>query len=286
MNPFDLPGPQFLEFYLVLGIVVLAAFRWALRRTESGEPPALPLNDPYQIAYLRGGAAETARVAVMSLIDRGLLEVTGNQLERRATPWLSSFPPIERVILERCALPAQATAVLSDARIVAACEAYHARLEELRLLPDPAAKARRWSWFAIAATILLGIGAIKIVVALGRGRTNVELLVIFMVVGLVLLAGIAVRRRTGLGDAMLADLSRLFGALRRRAASLDRGTMTSDAMLVAAVFGLAALPVSAFPEVRRIYAQAASGGGDGGSGSSCGSGCGGGGGGGCGGCGS
>jgi hypothetical protein len=53
-------------------------------------------------------------------------------------------------------------------------------------------------------------------------------------------------------------------------------------MLLAAVFGLAALPVSAFPEVKRIYAQAASGsGGD--SGSSCG--CGGGGGG-CGGCGS
>jgi uncharacterized protein (TIGR04222 family) len=285
MNPFDLPGPQFLEFYLVLGIVVVIAFRWGLRRAEIGDRPELPLNDPYQIAFLRGGTAEAARIAVMSLIDRGLLEVTGNELERRGAPWLSSFQPIERAILERCAHPAPATAVLGDAGVAAACEAYRERLEELRLLPDAAATARRWSWFAVAAALLLGIGAIKIVVALERGRINVELLVILMVVGLAVLAGMAVRRRTGLGDAMLADLNRLFRALRGRAASIARGAMTSDAMLLAAVFGLAALPISAFPEVRRIYAQAASGGADGGSGSSCGSGCGGDGGG-CGGCGS
>src|SRR5258708_14714840 len=101
MNPFDLTGPKFLEFYLALAVIVLVAFRWGLRRAESGEPPELPLHDPYQIAYLRGGAAETARIAVMSLIDRRLLEVTGNEIERRATPWLSSLPPIERAILER-----------------------------------------------------------------------------------------------------------------------------------------------------------------------------------------
>jgi uncharacterized protein (TIGR04222 family) len=285
MNPLDLRGPQFLEFYLALAVIVLVAFRWGLRRAESGEPPELPLDDPYQIAFLRGGTAEAARIAVMSLIDRGLLEVTGNEVERRGAPWLSSFQPIERAILERCAQPAPATAVLSDARVAAACETYRARLEELRLLPDAAAKGRRWSWFAIAAAILLGVGASKIIVALERGRTNLEFLVILMAVGLALLAGLAVRRRTGLGDAMLADLNRLFRALRGRAASIARGTMTSDAMLLAAVFGLAALPVSAFPEVKRIYAQAAGSGADGGSGSSCGSGCGGGGGG-CGGCGS
>jgi uncharacterized protein (TIGR04222 family) len=285
MNPFDLPGPQFLVFYAVLGIVVVVAFRWALRRAEGGELPELPLNDPYQIAFLRGGTAEAARIAVMSLIDRGLLEVTGNELERRRATGFASFQPIERAILERYAHPAPATAVLSDASVAAACETYHTQLAELRLLPDAAAKARRWSWVVVAAAILLGVGAVKIVVALGRGRTNVEFLVILMVVGLVLLGGAVMRRRTGLGDAMLADLNRLFRALRGRAASIARGSMTSDAMLLAAVFGLSALPVSAFPEVRRVYAQAASGGGGDGGGSSCGSGCGGGGGG-CGGCGS
>ena len=65
------------------GRLVVIAFRLALRRIESGQRPELPLNDPYQIAFLLGGAAQAARIAVMSLIDRGLLEVTGIEIERR-----------------------------------------------------------------------------------------------------------------------------------------------------------------------------------------------------------
>jgi uncharacterized protein (TIGR04222 family) len=73
------------------------AFRLALRRIESGQRPELPLNDPYHIAFLRGGAAQAARIAVMSLIDRGLLEVTGIEIERRSEkssgwPWCLGGP--------------------------------------------------------------------------------------------------------------------------------------------------------------------------------------------------
>jgi hypothetical protein len=107
----------------------------------------------------------------------------------------------------------------------------------------------------------------------------------------------AQRRRTALGDAVLKDLQGLFGRLRRRVAPAGEGGLTSDTMLLAAVFGLSALPSDGFYEVRRVFAKSVKSGGSN-CGSSCGSsygssgcgssGCGGGGGGGggCGGCGS
>ena len=108
-------------------------------------------------------------------------------------------------------------------------------------------------------------------------------LVVLTAIGLWVVWLLVRRRRTHLGNRMLKDLQRLFRALRQRAATIRAGAMTSDAMLLAAVFGISALPATGFADFLRVYKKAASSGG--GCGSSCGSGCGGGGGGGCGGCG-
>jgi uncharacterized protein (TIGR04222 family) len=83
LNPFDLRGPEFLVFYLILsaGTLVLV---WMFRRwKELGEDGSAAsaakevAQDPYQVAYLRGGRDEVVRVAVVSLIERGLLEARG-----------------------------------------------------------------------------------------------------------------------------------------------------------------------------------------------------------------
>ena len=66
MNPFDLPGPQFLLFYLGLSAAVIVALVVARKFAESSAAPKLDLSDPYLIAYLRGGDAETLRVAAVS----------------------------------------------------------------------------------------------------------------------------------------------------------------------------------------------------------------------------
>jgi uncharacterized protein (TIGR04222 family) len=151
-------------------------------------------------------------------------------------------------------------------------------------MPDAARRAQRYRWFAVAAALLLGIALGKIVIAFGRGRHNVEFLIILAVIALGVVWFLVRRPRTHLGNRMLKDLQRLFKALRQRAATIRPGAMTSDAMLLAAVFGISALPAAGFADFLRVYKKAASSGG--GCGSSCGSGCGGGGGGGCGGCGS
>ena len=233
------------------------------------------MSDPYQIAWLRGGTPEAARI---------LLVVSGDNLVNLSTAPSVVREPIEQAILARCAQSGTpATAVLGEPGVERACASYRARLERLQLMPDAAMRAQRYRWFAVVLAILLGIALGKIVVAFGRGRCNVEFLIILTAMGLGVVWFLVRRRRNHLGNRMLKDLQRLFRALRQRAATIRPGAMTSDAMFLAAMFGISALPATGFPDFLRVYKKAASSGG--GCGSSCGSGCGGGGGGGCGGCG-
>jgi hypothetical protein len=71
VNPLDLSGPEFLLFYLVMGAFLLIAVAVLRRFGEPDSLLAVSLNDPYQIAYLRGGANEVLRLATVGLIDRG-----------------------------------------------------------------------------------------------------------------------------------------------------------------------------------------------------------------------
>jgi Protein of unknown function (DUF692) len=77
MNPFDLSGQSFLIFYIGVALIVIITLKLVIDEAEGGVPRALPLSDPYQIAWLRGGTPEAARIAVLSLTDRGLLAVSG-----------------------------------------------------------------------------------------------------------------------------------------------------------------------------------------------------------------
>jgi uncharacterized protein (TIGR04222 family) len=285
MNPFDLGGPQFLVFYIGVAVVVVVAVKLAIDSAENGPPPALPLGDPYQIAWLRGGTPEAARIAVLSLVDRSLLAVDLDDLVVLNPVRHFVHKPIESAILACCAgSRTAATAVLDDPGVEQACASYQTQLERMRLTPDAALLQRRYSWFTFGAVTLLGIALIKIAVAIDRGRYNIVFLVILAVIALWAAWRFVRRRRTSLGNRMLKDLRRLLHALRQRAASIRPGAMTSDAMLLAAVFGLSALPSTGFADLLRVYKKSASTGS--GCGSSCGSGCGGGDGGGCGGCGS
>jgi uncharacterized protein (TIGR04222 family) len=282
MNPFDLSGPSFLVFYICVALIVVIALKLVIDGAEGGAPPALPLSDPYQIAWLRGGTPEAARIAVLSLTDRGLLAVSGDNLVNSSHAQPVVREPIESAILARCRpFGTAATAVLGDPGVERACAPYRARLDRLQLMPDAAMRAQRYRGFTIASAILFGIALGKIVIAFGRNRYNVGFLLILTAIALGLVWLLVHRPRTHLGNRMLKDLKRLFRALRQRAATIRAGAMTSDAMLLAAVFGISALPATGFADFLRVYKKAASSGG--GCGSSCGSGCGGGGGGGCGG---
>jgi uncharacterized protein (TIGR04222 family) len=290
-NPFDLPGPQFLLFYGVLGVAVTIVAVVLRRGWERPDLPARPLSDYLEIAFLRGGAAEATLVAILTLVDRGVLALSGDdsvvvgdsEAARRLTR------PSERAIAERATSASTVSTLAGHAGVVHAVTAEcEPELVRRGLLPTRTQRGARHRLWLIAAAILIVVAGTKIAVALSRGRTNVWFLVVLTILFLLATLMACHPRWTPAGKTLVKDMRTLFAGLKERAASPQPPRGGSDLALLAAVFGVSAvLPI--YPDARKLFPQASASD-DGGSassgcGSSCGSSCGGGGGG-CGGCGS
>ena len=291
LNPFDLSGPDFLIFYGLLGILVLGGLFVAGWLSESGTVPRVDYSDPYLLAYLRGGEREVIRVATVSLTDRGLVKVYDDRLSVANEAALNLVRrPIERAILQRLTIATDFATLIESPTVRAACKEYQDKLQQLRLLPDEKLSGARLNRLLIALAILLGVAAVKVIVATMRGRQNIWFLILMAVAFSYIAVRIYNPFRTTLGDALLTDLKTLFTPLKNRASMINPGGATAEAALLMAVFGVNALPLDRFPiitlfrEKRRADGTSCSTTSCGSTGSSCSGGsCGGGGG--CGGCG-
>jgi uncharacterized protein (TIGR04222 family) len=286
-NPLDLTGPNFLVFYLILGLAGLAWLVFSRRRDENaGVHPKVELSDPYLIAYLRGGTNEAARVASVSLIERGLLVVEDDATLHTKLHVQGLQPRIEQEIVDLFRTPKPATDLFTDPAVHEVCEPYDQDLKRLGLLPDAATIAARRRRLIPVLAILLALAVAKIYVGLTRHRP-IGLLLVVTIVFILLSLNLYNPRHTGRGSALIEDLRRLFSRLKERAGTLRPGAYPSETALLVAVFGLGALPKEKFPWARQVFPKASRGSSTGsGCGSGCGSACGGGGcGGGCGGCG-
>jgi uncharacterized protein (TIGR04222 family) len=295
MNPFDLRGPEFLFFYFLLSGFVILGVSWLREVIERGPTPQVSLDDPYLFAYLRGGANELLRAAIIVLLDRGWLIAEGDQVHRRGDiePHPEQ-PEVEQEVLSFFYAPHAAYEALKSSIPGAAAFAYEKRAVELDLMPDEHVKGRRYTMCGAAMCALLGVSFVKIAVALARGRTNLLFLIVLTVVGQIVLWQVAVNGPTAKGRALLRNLRVLFSDLKGRRPFLRPGAGTKEIAWLVGVFGVGALPGDGFPDVKTLFPQSSSTGNLGGSGVGCGAasscgggGCGGGGcGGGCGGCGS
>jgi uncharacterized protein (TIGR04222 family) len=191
VNPFDLRGPEFLVFYCFLSLLVIAGVVLLRRLSEDRDTGKPPIDDPYFVAFLRGGESEAIRVAALSLIDRGLLALKSSgasvfspgsadsRLELTDPAALETVKrPIERCILEAFQTSQPVHPMLDSLEGSTACFDYAINLEKFGLLPDEEVRKARLRRVAIAMGILLGVAAVKILIALSRGRTNILFLVI------------------------------------------------------------------------------------------------------------
>ncbi|MBL0124460.1 MAG: TIGR04222 domain-containing membrane protein [Betaproteobacteria bacterium] len=284
MNPFQLTGFSFLGFYIVLGVVVFWGLRMWFRHLETADAaPQQNMTDPYLIAHLRAGANEALRVATVALLDRGLLTAVGETLTTKDGNAVGVVQrPIEKAILQRYRTPGEGHDIFKDSAAKSACASYDRVLKNQRMIADGGTYAKRFVPVAVALGVLITVTWTKVTIAFSQGRHNVGFLIALTILFTIIAMVVWFRRRTALGDAMLTDLRSLFARLKGRAKSMRAGGQTNEAALLAAVFGLSALPAANFPFMEKLYPAKSS---DGSgcsssscsSGSSCGGGCGGGG---------
>lgn len=284
MNPFQLTGFSFLGFYLALGIAVFFGLRAWFRHIETADtPPQQNMTDPYLIAHLRAGANEALRVATVALLDRGLLKSNGETLSTKNGNAVGmANRAIEKAILQRYRHSGEGHDIFKDPSAISACQAYETILRNQRMIADRSTYAKRFMPVTIALGLLIGVTWTKVTIAFSQGRHNVGFLIALTILFGITALVLWFRRRTALGDAMLADLRSLFSRLKGRAKTLRAGGQTNEAALLAAVFGLSALPAANFPFLEKLYPAKSSDGSSCGSsscssGSSCSGGCGGGG---------
>jgi len=272
MNPFHLTGFSFLAFYLATGVLITWGLRYAIRRSETrAPPPAQNMTDPYLIAHLRGGEKEALRVVTVALLDRGLLVAEGDKVRAvngQAVELVRR--PIEKAVLRCFRSAGDAIGVFKDEATGKACNDYAKVLADQGMVADAGVYASRLLPTMIALSALVAIAAVKIQIALSQGRHNIGFLIVLAILFGIVTVVIWRKRLTGRGEAMLADLRDLFARLKGRARTMRAGGQTNEATMLAAVFGLAALPAANFPFLERLYpAKSGDGGGGCGSSSSC-----------------
>jgi uncharacterized protein (TIGR04222 family) len=264
LNPFDLRGPEFLLFYGVLAVCSFAYLWRARRERESGSGSSVAAlatelaQDPYQVAFLRGGRAETLRVAVISLLERGLLKAKGDRIQTAKSNAVElARKPLDKAILTKFETEDTARSLYTDTIIKDEADVIGDDLKDKKLLPDAGAKAKRNRDALTALAILWGVAGIKILVAFSRGRHNVLFLILIAVVAAGILLAMANRPRTVLGNQVSERLKLVFARLRDRRETLQFHQTSSELAFLAAAFGMAALPVSASIVVSPLRLQPA-----------------------------
>jgi uncharacterized protein (TIGR04222 family) len=289
MNPFDWTGGPFLVFYLFLGAVALVLLFVRRRDREGGTPPSL--QDPYLIAYLRGGVNEVVRVATISLVEARILDVKNdNELVLAGDPHRIA-DPIQRALAEWYRGAGKASQVFRSLppAVQAAEPHWRAQLEQMDLLAGPDRRQQRASEAWIAGLALGAVAALKIFIALSWGHHNILFLIMLFAAFAAVLAVSTRSRHTAKGKRLVRDLQSMFSGLQQPRGSHSVSPM--EVAMLAAVFGVPAMAGLGYDYTRKLYPQATSsasgcgsysgcgssdssgGGGDGGS--SCGSGCGG-----------
>jgi hypothetical protein len=209
-----------LLFYAIaIGAVIVACYKSvrSADRTRHAEPPEIPARlDPYELAYLRGGETEVTRIAIMSLLQRGLLQITESrdwsstelairkEVDRGRKPEPGELSPIEACIMKWTGFPATGRQIYQPADtpyktvstlfwhgatgrhayqpggvpnlIRSACDRYQDNLATNMLLAPPEMK-QLGSWlWWIGSALIFGLGGYLLAVALAKGEPIVAVI--------------------------------------------------------------------------------------------------------------
>lgn len=296
LNPFDLPGPQFLMLYVAL-LIAACFLAWRIRKNllrsdKELYEQAITL-DAYEAAYLRGGAELAADTALATLVQTKALQFSAasNKLSTVAGG-RPGIHPLEQAIFQT--VRSGAASDIKDVRSIAKedAERLSARLRQLGLVPTTEHAERVARVPAYIPWAVLAFGAVKLVIGYWRNRPITFLFILCLITWLIARGFRRSRpERTLLGDRVLKQIKEQNAALEHTAKWKPEMLAAGDVSLALALFGIEAVVFAddtwrglrdAMMPPRPAYDSSSSSSSSCGS-SSCSSGCGGGGG--CGGCG-
>jgi uncharacterized protein (TIGR04222 family) len=289
LGPLDFRGPEFLVLY---GLLWLACFvGTVIHRSMQTD---VSVNDdreltPEEVACLAHGPLPAIRATVAGMLKGGELKfdppagATSSTTDVRLRSVTTDTPlagTIAAAIREACSQDARSlAAVEGDAGVLAAVERVRGRLQADGWLLDEDRLSTLRTLPVSAFSCLLFLGLVKIAIGLERHKP-VEFLVVASIAPIVSMIWAALPPRQSLAARQLVTTLR--AQHRERQAE-----SAPDLVLLAGLFGAAALTGAELSRYRQVWRSRAAEGGGGGCGSGCGvgdSGCGGdGGGGGCGG---
>ncbi|WP_036287282.1 TIGR04222 domain-containing membrane protein, partial [Methylocystis sp. ATCC 49242] len=187
---FNLSGPEFLNFFGVVVIAVLATTFLVIHfadRTGRRPPPPVPQTpDAMEVAYLQGGVNQVIRTLVYDLDERGFV-VLGPEsriVPTGAAPQSGDMNALELRVLEAVRNGPTAQELLEDRSLRNALEQQlqpvRDRLAADDLLQPPSVKVWRRRLEIIGAILIVAVAGVKLQMAFAEGQ-NVSYLLFLMV---------------------------------------------------------------------------------------------------------
>lgn len=292
MNPFtELTGSQFLGFYAVVAGIVLAVswwWKWASDPTAGEAVPPVPQEvDPYELAYLRGGENELARVVIVNLTDRGYLrrfKEDGGELQIHQMdelPPLDDLNELEQSVFDWFVHPMGAEEIFSKQQLPSTLQSHcltsMEQFYEAHLLKPDELKAAEWKIGVVVGVVLGGVGVPRLLIGWWHDQPSLFLFLMMAV-------AVNILGRICGGDRLSRCGQEYLRLIQERLKFTNTGD-ARDLTLAAAAFGVDALTGTHLSDLAQMFQRSSNADGGGACGAACGADGGGGGCGGCGGCG-
>lgn len=277
LNPFDLNGPHFLNFFMGLMAVCIGAA--ALVRHFGRLPGPSDLQNmqeitPLEAACLGGDLAHGVTAAVSALVMCGYVKIHPVLKSIEASdpePNLQGLDPLAAHIVSECAVPGGCQLSKLIASTSLSMLAIRERLVQRELMLSGPNRLKVGLLAACLAWAPLAVGIPRIIHGVSVDHPVGYLVLLCILTGIIGLAfAVAAPRRTLRGDAVLSRQRQQRSNLR----SIDPQQVVSlpEALMAVSLFGIAAMPGDMSHDMRMLIAPSNSGSSGGCSSSGCGSG--------------
>lgn len=198
LNPLNFKGPVFLLFYAILAVAVWMFLKLFVTRKidkdfSEAYPPTGETDDPYELAYLRGGVTEVIKLAAYRIIKMRIFtsRISGDKkilrLDKKKNHPDFMYCEPENIILKKCTSNVN---YLEDIirneyvknNIDLHCKIIHNKLRDKNLQWDEESISKLTVWKIGVILFLISVALSKTLYAIGNGHQNVTFLVLLTII--------------------------------------------------------------------------------------------------------